>query len=69
MARLSLSLLTLSLVLCSQAFKIPPSLQFAKRDFNVLEDGVLFSGPDENELFLAISIGDAVVPVQIDIER
>lgn len=69
MTRLSLSFLALSLALSSQAFQIPRSLQYAKRDFNILDDGVIFSGPDQDELFIAISIGDSVVPVQLDLDR
>ena len=69
MARLSLSLFTLSLALSSQAFRIPESFQSAKRDFDLLNDGVLFSGPNQDDLFLVITIGEAVVPVQLDFGR
>lgn len=69
MMRLSLSFLALSLALSSEAFQIPRSLQYAKRDLSVLDDGVIFSGPNQDELFVAISIGDSVVPVQLDLDR
>ncbi|KAH8107766.1 aspartic peptidase domain-containing protein [Cristinia sonorae] len=68
MTRISSSFFTLSLALFSQAFKLPASLQLARRDLDILDDGVLFSGPNQDDLFVAITVGESVVPVQLDIE-
>lgn len=68
MAPLSVIFIALSVIVSSQAFNIPRDGHDDKK-INILDDGILFTGPKQQDILTAITIGGTVVPVVLDIEE
>lgn len=64
-----LSLISLSLALCTGSLASQPQSALSRRDLQQFSDAVLFSRQGADGVFLNIDVTGTAVPAQIDLRR